>query len=63
MAVDPHDEEWAVRRAFRRIIHPDDARFWAYMLAIGFTLLITFVLIFLALRKIFTSVHTTHSIM
>lgn len=63
MAIDPFDEQWAIRRAFRRFIDPEDARLWAYILVVTFTLGITFLMIVFVLWRIRQEMHITPSMM
>ena len=52
MKIDQFDEAWAIRRALRRVVLPGDAHFWAYVLAILFTIGITFLMVFFVLLRI-----------
>ena len=50
--MNPFDGQWAIRRAFRKVIDKDAAHAWAHFLAILLTLIITGIMIGFALWRI-----------
>ncbi|MEM8781322.1 MAG: hypothetical protein AAGE65_00580 [Planctomycetota bacterium] len=56
------DEDWAIRRALRRVIDPQTSHFWAMSLAACFALLITFIMIGMVLYRITRDIHISPSI-
>lgn len=61
VSKDSQEEQWAIRRAFRRFVKPEDAHFWAHAIAIAFSLGITFLMIFFVLWRIRRSIYVSPS--